>query len=114
MATNPKEEGTKNEFIGCAFGTSSDGTVISISAKGVQDEDRWETMPSLVPFPRLEKLELDKSRYITSLGNDLTSLDQLKQLKLTRCARLKRLPDSIGMLKQLQEVSTANSIPSPR
>ena len=32
--------------------------MLSISSKGSSDQECWEAMPSLVPFPKLETLEI--------------------------------------------------------
>ena len=80
-------------------------TVVGISSRFTMDVQRWrETMPSLVMYPHLTQLDLYKNRYITSLDPSVTTLTQLKILKLVQCAKLRELPANIGSLTRLEVV----------
>jgi hypothetical protein len=84
------------------------GNVLSFSTRFCREAERWiGEMPSLQAYPKMLKLDLYKSRYITDLHESVGYLGNLKKLDLTRCECLERLPDSIGGLGNLQEVSSA-------
>lgn len=79
--------------------------VVGISSRCTSDAQRWrETMPSLAEYPNLAQLDLYKNRYITSLDASVTTLTQLKVLKLCQCAKLRELPAKIGSLTRLEVV----------
>lgn len=83
-----------------------DGHTVSMSTRRCRDADRWRTaMPDLAHFPTLIYLDLDRSRYLTTLHESIGTLQQLKVLKLTRCSRLEQVPDSICHLRSLEVVS---------
>ena len=84
----------------------STNIVISLSSRATSDANRWETMPSLEPYPSLQKLDLYKNRYITVLDDSVTQLQNLRSISLVGCKRLKALPSSIGQLQSLEEVRT--------
>jgi len=88
---------------------SKTGDVIELSTQDVEDRLRWRTsMPCLVPkYSTLQRVDLDRSRYIRKLDESVTALPHLKRLKLTRCSALEQLPSSLGNLCNLQEVSNA-------
>jgi hypothetical protein len=79
--------------------------VIQLSTRFSKDSDRWTTgMPSLDEYPSLQILDLHNSRYLTELHDSVTDLRQLRELILTSCSRLERLPNSLGKNENLQEV----------
>lgn len=98
---------------GCTVGhqeEDNNNAIVSISTSTMPDHLRWqlESLPSFASFrTHLHTLDLYKNRYITSLEPAaLSQLQHLTTLRLTRCGQLKRLPDSIGQLSQLQVVRT--------
>jgi hypothetical protein len=96
----------------------SSGNIYSISTRACPDKDRWkslimppfylnndETNTTLTDFTTVQVLDLHNSRYITELHPTIhVQLPNLRQLLLTRCDRLKLLPESICSLQFLQEV----------
>jgi len=87
------------------------GNVIEMSTRRCEDRYRWRTMPCLVPkYSKVQRLNLENSRYITDLDVSVTELMDLKRLKLTRCSALQRLPAFIGNLKNLQELDFTDSM----
>lgn len=92
-------EGVQLEFQG--------ESVVVVSSRETRDMQRWrQNMPSLAKFPHLTELDLHKNRYITSLDPSVTTLAQLKILRLSQCSRLRELPASIGSLTNLQVVGS--------
>lgn len=81
------------------------GAVVALSCRSRCDKDRWEAMPSLACFPSLLKIDLHQCRYITGIHESLTQLKHLRTLSLAGCSRLKSIPDTIGLLEQLEEAS---------
>lgn len=81
------------------------GDVILLSTRDSKDSERWkDDMPSLQAFTSARELDLHGSRYIRTLHGSVCSLVNLKRLKLTKCDRLEKLPDSLGNLQRLEEV----------
>jgi hypothetical protein len=82
---------------------------VSISTRTIPDIRRWEQMPSLLSLKNysntLVVLDLHKSRYLTDLHGSVCHMASLKKLVLTHCHKLKTLPEHIGKLKLLEEVS---------
>lgn len=81
------------------------GDIIAVSTRDAADVDRWESMPTLDAFPNLIKLDLHKNRYIKDLHVSIAALKNLKVLTISACGSLTALPDSIGNLHALEEVS---------
>ena len=111
----PSDEGNNADDYGeqnfCGFAVEEDiaaSTVVALSSRPCCDRDRWETMPSLACFPALQRIDLHQCRYIVGLHESLTRLNQLRALYLIGCSRLKSIPDTIGQLEQLEEVSQEN------
>ena len=84
------------------------GETTELSTRRCRDEQRWNIMPSLEKYSKLQKLDLHNSRYISTLHESVKNLSQLRRLVLTRCWALKTLPSSLGRLCNLQEVSCEN------
>lgn len=95
-----------DSFAGVALmAEKKSGHVVFLSTRKSPDADRWSLMPSLECFKdTLQVLDLHKSRYLQELNGSIGDLRQLRQLMLTRCSSLKRLPNSIGNLSNLTEV----------
>lgn len=106
-AAGDNEPNEKNPFDGVTLmAEKKTGQVVFLSTRKSPDLDRWSVMPSLERFHEsLLVLDLDKSRYLKSIDESVVGLTNLKQLMLTRCSSLTRLPDSIGNLNNLTEVS---------
>ena len=89
------------------------GTNVSISTRTVPDNRRWEEMPSLLSLKNnsntLIVLDLHKSRYMTKLHDSVCDMGSLKKLVLTHCHKLTTLPDNIGKLTLLEEVSSRSA-----
>ena len=102
-----KSEMVEDELMNGAETVMDDeGAVVSISTGMTPDRNRWESMPSVANFSSsLVVLDLHKARYIESLHESVCQLSNLKKLVLTHCERLKTLPDAIGNLISLEEVS---------
>ena len=76
-----------------------------MSSRETRDVERWRgSMPSLSDYPGLTELDLHKNRYLVTLDPSVTTLTQLKILKLSQCSQLRELPDTIGSLTNLEEV----------
>ena len=85
-------------------------SVVALTTGTRRDEDRWDkTTPPFDAFPNLQMIDLYKCRYLESVHQSLVQLKQLKVLRLTRCSRLKSLPDNIGLLENLEEVGYERS-----
>jgi hypothetical protein len=84
---------------------STTGDVDSLSTRFCRDAERWnDEMPLLEGLASLRTLDLHNSRYLRTLHDSVGSLDALRCLILSRCDRLEHLPESLGRLKNLQEV----------
>jgi Leucine-rich repeat (LRR) protein len=80
--------------------------VVALSTRFSKDVDRWNNdMPSLREYDALQILDLHNSRYLVKLDESVMSLMNLRSLVLTNCQSLRTLPDSLGKLSNLQEVS---------
>lgn len=91
---------------GARVGKSRDGeAVVAMSLRHCPDPKRWTNMPSLEAYTSLNELDLHKCRYIRTLHGSVTSLAGLEVLILTRCERLTMLPEDVGRLENLREVS---------
>lgn len=95
------------EFDGCTVEIQRNSAV-ALSTKSCRDQQRWENMPSLNQYrTTLEVLAIHDSRYIRSLHESLVQLSNLKKLVIFGCSRVTALPNDIGELSQLEEVSKA-------
>lgn len=91
-------------------GFTVESEITRISTRDVTDVDRWEKMPSLSQFSAsLKVLDLHNSRYITELDSSVCDLKCLEVLILTQCDRLNSLPENIGDLQNLVEVSASRT-----
>jgi hypothetical protein len=85
--------------------------VRALSCRSRRDKDRWEKeMPSLDPFPNLERIDLHQCRYLVTLHESVTRLSHLKELLLVGCTRLASLPESIGSLQSLEVVRSVDIV----
>ena len=82
------------------------GCVVALSSRNSLEVNRWVTMPSLASFQNLKEIDLHKSRYMRQLDASVCDLVNLETLILTRCEKLTCLPEDIGRLKNLREVSS--------
>ena len=87
------------------FRDASTEDITKLSTGPCRDVERWKLMPPLDAYPTLIHLDLHKSRYMKIIHPSVGNLPNLKQLTITRCENLETLPDSIGQLQQLEEVS---------
>jgi hypothetical protein len=78
---------------------------VALSSRHSLEAFRWIKMPSLASFQNLKELDLHKSRYMHQLDASVCDLVNLETLILTRCEKLNSLPEDIGRLKNLREVS---------
>lgn len=82
---------------------------VSISTRTIPDRHRWEVMPPMALIKNANNtllvLDLHKSRYITELHDSVCGMIALQKLILTHCHALKKLPENIGNLMSLEEVS---------
>ena len=88
------------------------GKVVYLSTRNVPDSDRTSKIPSLEVWrDSLLVLDLHKSRYLREVDASICNITTLTHLLLTRCSNLKSLPDSIGNLTSLTEVSCVVVMP---
>jgi hypothetical protein len=79
--------------------------IISLSTRQCRDTERWKEMPALESrYLSLQCLDLDSCRYLVELDASIGSLKKLRRLYLTRCDRLERIPSSVCLLENLEEV----------
>ena len=84
-----------------------DGKVIFLSTRKISNSERFSSMPSLeIVKDSLRVLDLHKSIYLQQLDTSVCNLSSLTHLLLTRCSDLRSLPDSLGNLSNLVEVSS--------
>lgn len=83
--------------------------LVALSSRNCLDSNRWVSMPSLASYENLKELDLHKSRYMRQLDASICSLLNLETLILTRCERLTSLPEEIGRLYNLREVSPCST-----
>ena len=100
------EEIEDGAWAGFGSGKDPGGTVVALSSRNCLDIHRWTAMPSLASFSSLKELDLHKSRYMRQLDASICELEGLETLILTQCEKLSSLPEDIGKLKSLKEVSS--------
>jgi Leucine-rich repeat (LRR) protein len=106
MSTRKRRlEDSDDELDGVELEYTTGDVVVSLSSEGMRDLQRWKVMPSLEGYSQLTHLDLHKNRYMTQLDASVTKLSALKVLRLTQCAQLCELPDTIGNLTNLEVVS---------
>ena len=101
----------KQDFIGCTeTRRATNETVIVIDTSTQLDKERWNCMPSIAPFPHLERLVLNNSRYIRSIHESVSNLQYLKELSLVGCYSLQSLDPAISKLQSLEVVCKNNFV----
>lgn len=99
----------EQDFIGCTMlRCNTNNSVLTIDTSSQLDKQRWNEMPSVAAFPRLESLILGNSRYIRSLHESISTLEYLRELSLISCLSLEALDPSISGLQSLQVVNNDN------
>lgn len=79
--------------------------VVGLSSRHARDAAKaGGAWPSMEQFPELERLEIYKNRYLTSVPETLGALAHLQVLRVVRCPGIRQFPEALGRLGSLLEV----------